>query len=299
MPATSTFYPRVFALVVAVVLGYALVLIFTPFFGSMTWVAFLAFLLFPLNVRLRRHLRGKGLAAGVLTLLAPVTILLPLSALSIEFVTQISGLLQELQKAAKQWDIKTFADLRQFPWIAHANDWLQAHAGISAAQVQSWLVSGTQQVLQRAAGFGGSFFLGALDSLLGFAIMLFLLFFFLRDGDLMMVRARGLIPLDDDRKDRLFDQLGNVTRAIMFGTGVTALAQGFLVGVGFAIAGLPSPVVFGVLAALLSLLPIGGAALVWVAAGLSVFLGPALGDGLFLFRWGAIFRRLGKRPSPD
>ena len=47
MPATSTFYPRVFALVVAVVLGYALVLIFRPFFGSMTWAAFLAFLMFP------------------------------------------------------------------------------------------------------------------------------------------------------------------------------------------------------------------------------------------------------------
>ncbi len=113
--------------------------------------------------------------------------------------------------------------------------------------MQSWLVSGTQQILQRAAGFGGSFFLGALDSLLGFAIMLFLLFFFLRDGDEMMARARGLIPLDEERKDRLFDQLSNVTRAIMFGTSVTALAQGFLVGVGFAIAGLPSPVVFGVL----------------------------------------------------
>jgi predicted PurR-regulated permease PerM len=288
MPATSTFYPRVFALVVAVVLGYALVLIFRPFVGSMTWAAFLAFLLFPLNVRLRRHLRGKGPAAGVLTLLAPVTILLPLSALSIEFVTQISGLLQELQKAAKQWDIKTFADLRQFPWIAHANDWLQAHTGISAAQVQSWLVSGTQQVLQRAAGFGGSFFLGALDSLFGFAIMLFLLFFFLRDGDEMMARARALIPLDDDRKDRLFDQLSNVTRAIMFGTSVTALAQGFLVGVGFAIAGLPSPVVFGVLAALLSLLPIGGAAFVWVPAAIWLFVDRHWGFGIFMVVWGLI-----------
>ena len=232
---------------------------------------------------------AKGSSAGVLTFLAPITILLPLSALSIEFVTQISGLLQELQKAAKQWDIKTFADLRQFPWIAHANDWLQAHTGISAAQVQSWLVSGTQQVLQRAAGFGGSFFLGALDSLFGFAIMLFLLFFFLRDGDEMMrPGARGLIPLDDDRKGRLFDQLSNVTRAIMFGTSVTALAQGFLVGVGFAIAGLPSPVVFGVLAALLSLLPIGGAALVWAPAVIWLFVDRHWGYGIFMLVWGLI-----------
>ena len=48
--------------------------------------------------------------------------------------------------------------------------------------------------------------------------MLFLLFFFLRDGDAMCARARGLIPLDEERKERLFRQLSGVTRAIVFGT---------------------------------------------------------------------------------
>jgi len=282
----SNFYSRVFALVVAAVLGYALVLIFAPFIGAMTWAAFLAFLLFPLNVRWRRRLRGKGIAAGLLTLLAPVTILMPLSALSIEFISQISGLLQKLQASAKQWDIKTLSDLRQFPWIAHINDWLQQHAGISAAQVQGWLVTGTQQVLQRAAGLSGSVFLGALDSLFSFAVMLFLLYFFLCDGDTMIARGRLLSPLDEDRKDRLFEQLSNVTRAIVFGTTVTAVAQGTLVGIGFAICGLPSPVVFGVAAALLSLLPIGGAAFVWAPAVLWLFIDGRWGYAIFMLAWG-------------
>jgi predicted PurR-regulated permease PerM len=274
---SSTFYPRVFALVVAAVLGYALVLIFAPFFGAMSWAAFLAFLLFPLNVRLRKRVHGPGVSAGLLTLLAPIVILLPLSALSVDFVAQISGLLQKMQQATKQWDIKSFADLQQFPMIARANDWLQSHAGVSATQLQGWLVTGTQHVLQRAAGFSGSFFLGALDSLFSFAIMLFLLYFFLRDGDEIMSRARALIPLDEARKERLFLQLSNVTRAIVFGTSMTALAQGVLIGVGFAIADLPSPVVFGVLAALLSMLPVGGAAFVWGPAAVWLFF-----DG----RWG-------------
>ena len=288
MPSTtaSSFYPRVFALVVAAVLGYALVLIFTPFFGAMTWAAFLAFLLFPLNVRWRRRLHGPGIAAGLLTVLAPITILLPLSALSVEFVAQISALLQKLQKAAAQWDIKTFSDLQQFPLIARGNAWLESNAGVSATQLQGWLVTGTQHVLQRAASFSGSFFLGALDSLLSFAIMLFLLYFFLRDGDTMMKRARALIPLDEARKDRLFQQLGNVTRAIVFGTSVTALAQGVLIGIGFAIAGLPSPVVFGVLAALLSMLPIGGAAFVWGPAVVWLFFDGRWGMGIFMLAWG-------------
>ncbi len=204
MLSRSGFYPRVFALVVAAVLGYALFLIFAPIALSMAWAAFLAFILYPLNLRMRRHLKGKSLAAGVLTLLAPIIILLPLSAVSVEFVAQISVLLRRVQQYAAELDIKSFSDLQQFPLIARANAWLLAHAGISAEQVQTWLVSGTREVMQRAASVSGSFFLGALGSLLSFVIMLSLLFFFLRDGELLAARARGLIPLAEERKERLF-----------------------------------------------------------------------------------------------
>jgi predicted PurR-regulated permease PerM len=288
MPGHSSFYSRVFALVVAAILGYALVLIFAPFALSMAWAAFLAFLLFPLNVRLRRRLRGASLAAGLLTVLAPITILLPLSALSVDFVAQISALLKNLQRAASQLDIRTFSDLQQFPVIARANVWLQQHAGISAEQMQAWLVSGTREVMQRAASMSGWVFLGALGSLLAFAIMLFLLFFFLRDGDAMIGRARRLIPLDEERKERLFSQLGAVTRAIVIGTTVTALLQGVLIGIGFTIADLPSPVVFGVLAALLSLLPVGGAAFVWIPAAIWLFIDKHWGYGIFMLVWGLL-----------
>src|SRR6202795_27804 len=286
MPAPSSFYPRIFALVVAAVLGYALILIFAPVIRPMAWAAFLAFLLYPVNLRLRRRVRGRGFAAGVLTFLAPIIILLPLSALSIDFVAQVSALLQKLQNSAAQLDINSLSDLRQFPWVARINAWLQAHAGISAEQIQSWLVSGTREVLSRAASVGGGFFLGALGSLLGFAIMLFLLFFFLRDGDAMLARARRLIPLNEERKERLFRQLSGVTRAIAVGTSVPALLQGVLIGFGFTITGLPSPVVFGVLAALLSMLPMGGAAFVWGPAVIWLFVDGRWGFGIFMLAWG-------------
>jgi predicted PurR-regulated permease PerM len=124
MAATPSFYSRVFALSVAAALAFALLLIFKPFALPMTWAAFLAFLLFPVNLRWRRRLRGKSLAAGVLTVLAPIVILLPLSALSVEFVSQISALLRQMQKSATEMDIKSFSDLQQFPWIARINTWL-------------------------------------------------------------------------------------------------------------------------------------------------------------------------------
>src|SRR6202789_35384 len=106
MAATPSFYSRVFALSVAAAFGFALLLIFKPFALPMTWAAFLAFLLFPVNLRWRRRFQGKSLSAGVLTALAPIVILLPLSALSIEFVSQISGLLRGVQKSATDMDIK-------------------------------------------------------------------------------------------------------------------------------------------------------------------------------------------------
>ncbi len=293
MNVKSNFYPRVFALGVAVLLGYALVRIFAPFMGSLTWAAFLAFLMYPLNLKLRRRLHGRSaLAAGILTVLTPVVVLLPLSAISVEFVTQISALLRNLEQSARQLDIRSWGDLQQFPWIARADQWLLVHSGISAEQVQAWLVSGTREILQRAASMSGSLFLGALSSLLGFALTLFLLFFFLSDGDLMVARARRLIPMTEARKEHLFARLSGVTRAVVFGTSMTALLQGCLLAIGFGIAELPSPVVFGVLGALLALLPVGGTALIWIPSVIWLLFTGHWGYAIFMGAWGLMLAGL-------
>jgi len=293
MAVTRNFYQRVFALAVAAILGYALLRIFLPFADALAWAAFLAFLLFPINLSLRRRFGGRpALAAGLLTVLAPIVVLLPLAALSFAFVTQISALLRRLQAAASGMDIKTFADLQQFPIFARINLWLQAHTSISAEQVQGWLVSGMREFLQRAASLSGSFFLGALSSLVGLALTLFLLFFFLSDGDKIIARARKLIPMEEDYKQRLFTQLGGVTRAIVFGTTMTALLQGLVLGIGFSIASLPSPVVFGVLGALIAMLPVGGTAAVWIPATIWLFFDGRWGFGIFMVVWGVMLSLL-------
>lgn len=293
MPPKSSFYQRVFALSVAAILAYAVLRISLPFADSLAWAAFLAFLLFPLNLRLRRAFRGRvGIAAGVLTILAPIVVLLPLGALSVEFVAQISALLRKLQTEAAGLDIKTFADLQQFPLIARVNAWLESHASISAEQIQGWFVTGTRDILQRAAALSGTFFLGALSSLFGIALTLFLLFFFLNDGDVIISRARKLIPLGEAHKERLFKRLSDITRAIVFGTSLTALLQGVVLGIGFSIAGLPSPVVFGVVGALIAMLPFGGTAVVWIPAAGWLFFDGRWGYGIFMVVWGLMLSAL-------
>jgi len=108
--------------------------------------------------------------------------------------------------------------------------------------------------------------LGALNTVLAFTVMLFMLFFFVRDGADSVAAIRDLIPLQPKHREQLMQHAAAVTRAVVFGTGVTALVQGTLVGIAFAITGMSSPVVFGVFAALFALLPFGGTAIVWLPA---------------------------------
>ena len=116
----------------------------------------------------------------------------------------------------------------------------------------------------------GSFFAGALRGFVDLVLTLFLFFFFLRDGEEMAQRLLLLIPLEAERKARLVEHLAAVTRAVVVGLLVTSIVQGTLVGIAFVIIGLPSPIVFGVLAAVVSLLPLVGTALVWAPAALAL-----------------------------
>lgn len=158
----------------------------------------------------------------------------------------------------------------------------------SREQLTSGALSAARSVLEYLGSLGGSLFMGAMGTVVGFVLMLFLLFFFLRDGALMAARLRNLLPIPKARERQLFEHLGAVTRAVVFGTLLTALLQGTLVGIGFAIVGLPSPVVFGVIAAVVALLPIGGTALIWGPATIVLVTQGRYGAALFLLLWGAL-----------
>ncbi|HZF17985.1 MAG TPA: AI-2E family transporter [Steroidobacteraceae bacterium] len=292
--SSGTFYARAFAIALALGLGYALWQIFSPFLSAITWAAFLALLLYPANAWLRRRIvGGRTGAAAVVTALTPVMILAPVTFLAITFVSQARALLALLREAAQRYQINSLDDLQQFPAAARFFAWLESSVGVSVNDVQTWLVEHAQELLQRLAGLGGSVFLGALGTLVGFLLMLFVLFFFLRDGDGIVKRARALIPFPPERKQHLVEHLVAVTRAVVYGIGVTAIAQGVMVGIGFWVTGLPSPVVFGALAALLAMVPVGGTVLIWLPGVLWLGFGAnRWGWAIALFVWGIIISML-------
>jgi len=263
----QTFYERVFVLAALALLAYLLYLVLAPFFAPIAWGFFIAFLLHPAQGGLTRRLSGRAsVSAALLTLLTFLILVGPLAALGAAFVKQVTELLRYAQQFAAEHRGAAPADLAGVPVIGSALAWLDQNVGISLDQVQNWAVEAARTVLGSLASLGGSAFLGALGTLVGFVVMMFILFFAIRDGAAMFARLRELVPMRAEDKARLFGHLGAVTRAMVYGTGVTALVQGALVGVGFAVAGLPSPIVFGVLAALFALVPMAGTPVIWVPA---------------------------------
>jgi len=288
VPVRDRFYARTFALVTALVLGIALYKIVQPFFGPLLWAMFIAFLLYPLHVWLTRRLKGRAqLSAALLTVLTLIVLVGPLAALSAAFAAQVGDLLQAVQSTVADQTHNVF-DLTKVPWIKDALDWLDGTFGVSIAQIRGYVVEGSRAVLQSLASLGGKVFLGAFGAVFGFVLMVFLLFFFIRDGVTMWTTIRELIPMSRQQKNKLFDHLAAVTRALVYGTGLTALIQGALVGIAFLIVGLPSALVFGVIAALAALLPFGGTALVWIPAAIVLAAQGRWGATIFMVLWGAL-----------
>ncbi len=284
-----TFYRRAFALGVVAVLGLLLYRILEPFLAPLAWAVVLSFVMHPAQVRLARRLGARpGLSAALLTVLIFVVFVGPLSLLGGAFAAQTIKLVAALQKVVADLKIAKLEDLSQLAAIQHALVWLDANLAISTEQLREWLSTAAERSLQPLAALGGQAVFGAIGTMVKFGLMLILLFFFLRDGEEILGSMMSLVPMQSHRKAELVDHIGQVTRAVVFGTLVTALAQGVSVGIGWTIVGLPSPVVFGALAALMSVVPVGGTAFVWGPAALwLLFIGRGYA-ALFMLVWGVL-----------
>jgi predicted PurR-regulated permease PerM len=283
------FVTRVVALAVAAVLAYVVFLIFRPFIGSIVWALLIAYLLFPLVLRLRRRLGGrKAVAAGVMTLVVILGFGVPSAVVAAAFAGQAVELAQRLSQLAGQYQIQAPEDLVTLPLVGRLVEWLDALLPVSAPQIQTWAVKALERILQFLLSTTGAWVAGAFGVVGNISVMLFVLFFFFRDGDEMAERAFRLVPMEEKKKDRLRRHLGDVTRAVVFGTMVTALAQGVLIGIAFWITGLRSPVVFGGLAFIASFIPFVGTSLVVVPAVLVLLAQGVAWKWIFMLAWGVL-----------
>jgi predicted PurR-regulated permease PerM len=281
----SPFYRGTFTLVALAVLGYLLLRMAAPMAGALTAATVLAFLLFPVQVRLSRALKHRpGLAAGIITVLTPFVIIAPLSMLGLVFARQVGSLISTVKQGS--WYVPGLGgDPGNYPVIGPLLRLIQESLPISATQVQDWATQTAHAALQAAAAMSGDFVMGVAGTFVQFVLTLFLLFFLLLDGRTIMRHLARLIPVDSDMSDLLINNLIAVMRAVVYGTTMTALLQGVLIGIGFAIIGLPSPVVFGALAGAASFIPAVGSAVVLVPAILYLMFVGRWGAAIFLLVW--------------
>ena len=283
------FWVRTGALALAVLLAWLVWLIVSPLWRPLVWAALLGALLAPLNARLAKRLGGRKILDSVITLVITVLLfVLPLAAIAGAVAAQASQLARRLEQYVPDRAGGPQLDLSQVPVLARPLDWIGDHTGISLKQIETWLIAGTRNLLEALVSSSGTVVLGAVGTIVSFILMLFVLFFVLRDGPAFANKLVGMLPIERRRRARLWQHLQDVNRAVFMGIGLTALAQGFLVGIGFWIARLPSPLVFGVIATLFALIPVVGTSLVWGLGAVYLATQGAFGHAIFLVIWGVL-----------
>jgi predicted PurR-regulated permease PerM len=282
----KAFFARVGVLLLMAALLYLVWRIVEPLWQPLLWAVLFGSLLAPLNASLAARLGGKPrLASAITTTGVVLLILLPIFAIGGAVASQASQLLGRIDTSSLH---TTDLHLTRIPLLARPLEWLESTAGVSLPQIEAWVVTGAKRLLELVAGSGGTVFLGAIGTLVSFMLALFVLFFVLRDGPRFANAVVRMLPIEPSLRSKLWRHLIDVTRAVFMGIGVTALVQGILLGVGFGIAGLPSPLVFGVLGVLFALVPVVGTAIMWIPAAIWLLIQGEPGYALFMAGWGVV-----------
>ena len=287
--ADRKFFVRAGGLALTVLLGYLVFRIVEPLWRPLVWAALIGAVLTPWNSKLSTRLGNKPrLAAALTTIMTVLFFVLPAAVIAGTVAAQSAQLLKRLNAFVPKTGDDNVFNLGDVPWLKRPIEWIGAHTDVTLDQMQAWLVEGAKRLLQGLMSSSGSLVLGAIGTIVSFALMLFVLFFVLRDGPRYATGLVAMLPIEPRRRARLWAHLREVTRAVFMGIGLTAVVQGILLGIGFWIAGLPSPLVFGVLGILLALIPFVGTTILWGPGALWLASQADYGHAAFLAIWGLI-----------
>jgi predicted PurR-regulated permease PerM len=270
---------RVFFFTLLILATLAFVGLLNVFIVPIFWAVTFAIVFEPLNRRFATAMGGRGVLASALTLLGIVLlILLPLLLLGLAVTSELAALMSAIEAGS----VDTAAPIR---WIQERVPALFDYAaglGLQVGDLRGRISEFALVAGQWLAGNALQIGQGTLQFLVGLSLMLYLLFFFLRDGTAVLERLVRTLPLGDVRERHLFRRFAEVVRATVKGTFVIAALQGAIGGVAFAFLGIRGAVLWGVVMAGASLIPVVGSALVWVPATIFLISMGELVKGLIL-----------------
>ncbi|CDY77608.1 Putative membrane protein [Caballeronia glathei] len=263
-------------------LGYAVLHLFLV---PVAWAVIVAYVTWPTYRRLRAMLRGSAVASALLmTVLLTGAFVVPMLSLIVPMTRELTGLYQGVANYLANSHHQLPEFVAKIPWVG---TWLQDLLNQMASdpasvrvQVADWAEQWKSEVGQFVGGVGRN------ATKLGFALVT--LFFIYRDGEMMLNQLRAALwPFLGDRLDIYLLAIGGMTRSVVYGLVLTALAQGALAGLGYWAAGVDAPLLLAAVTALVALIPFG-TPFVWgsVGAWLLVMGNTVAGVGLLL--WGTL-----------
>ena len=273
-------------LLLVIAVSLALAWILWPFFSAVLWATVLAIVFAPLYRRILRSIGQHSNLAALATLLIVVTlVILPLSLTATSLVQEATSLYDRIQSGDLNLGT-VFQELRDAlpAWITNLLDRSGlTNLGAVQERLSDALKKGSQFIAAQALSVGA----GAADFVLGLFVMLYLLFFLLRDGSSLSKRIQDAVPLPPKQERDLFRKFAAVVRATIKGSILVAALQGALGGLIFLVLGLHAPVLWGVVMGLLALLPAVGAALIWLPAAIYLLATGSIWHGVVLLLFGA------------
>lgn len=261
--------------------------ILAPFFGAVFWGTVLAILFAPFHRRILAKLGTRPVLAALATLgICLVLVILPMILITMSLAQEGTALYQKV--ASGEIDVGAILQKIFSALPAWVHD-LMGRVGLDSistlqARLSGAAVQGSKFVATNVLDFGKN----AFDFIVSFFVMLYLLFFLLKDGRALAGRIQRAVPLSAEHKQKLFDKFTTVIRATVKGNFLVAGAQGAMGGLAFWGLGVQGALLWAVVMAFLSLLPAVGAALVWAPVALYFFVTGAIWKGVILTAFGVL-----------
>lgn len=265
----------------------AFVMVILPFYAAVFWAVILAILFQPLHRRLLKSMpRRPSLAAFATLMVCLVMVILPVVAVMGMLVQEAASIYQRVKSGELDFVVLFQRMVDALPSsIAGLLD-RYGVADLAALQAKLGAAAGraSQVIAQQALSAGQNTF----EFLVGFGLMLYLLYFLLRDGGAIATQVREAIPLEPAHKSALLTKFITVIRATVKGNIVVAATQGLLGGLILWVLGIEGALLWGVVMAFLSLLPAIGAGLVWGPVAAYFLATGAVWQGLVLIAYGVL-----------
>jgi predicted PurR-regulated permease PerM len=216
----------------------------------------------PLHHRMTAKLRGNETAASILTVLGIILLVLtPLAVLITLVVTQAISVGQSVTPWVQGFikEPSTVSTLLEnipyYEEILPYRDIIIQKAGEMVGTISTFLIDSLS-----------SFTKLTIDAIFSSIIMLYVMFYFLSMGEVLLRKILYFLPLDDNNEQKLLKRFTSVARATIKGTLIIGVMQGAICGIAFAIAGIHGPVFWGSVMAVMSIIPAFGTAIIWFPA---------------------------------